>query len=163
MTAKILHSVRAVKIKPQISFATCKYLMQKSFTITALLLMFFTQQAFGQLNDDFSDGEFTSNPMWSGNDVKFTVFSNQLKLQAPALASTAYLATASKSINDASWEFLVKLSFNPSSTNYARVYLVSDQADLSGNVNGYFVLIGDTPDEVSLYRQEGNIRTKIID
>lgn len=116
-----------------------------------------------QFTDSFADNDFTNNPSWQGDNSKFVIDNLQLKLQAPAEASHAFLSTPSLSINNAQWQFSVKLEFNPSSTNYARVYLVSDQVDLSAPLNGYFVIIGDTPDEISLYKQAGTTITKIID
>ncbi len=57
----------------------------------------------------------------------------------------------------------VTLQFNPSSSNFARIYLVSDQADLSASLNGYYVLIGGLFDEVSLFKQTGTTSVKLID
>lgn len=59
----------------------------------------------------------------------------------------------------------VKLEFNPSSNNYMDIYLVSDNADLSGGVHGYFVRVGSTQDDVCLYKQSGDASTaeNIID
>ncbi|NCP46252.1 MAG: hypothetical protein GW818_07520, partial [Flavobacteriales bacterium] len=74
-----------------------------------------------------------------------------------------YAATPSGSINNAVWEFYVQFNFNPSSTNFAKVYLVSNQPDLKNALNGYFVKLGNTADEVSLYRQTGTTETMIID
>ncbi|MGE0587017.1 MAG: lamin tail domain-containing protein [Cyclobacteriaceae bacterium] len=116
-----------------------------------------------QIFENFTDGDFTTNPAWTGDESKFTIDNNRLRLQAPAVASTAYLGTPSAAINDALWEFKIDMDFNPSSSNFTRIYLVSDQSDLSGSLNGYFVVVGDAPDEVSLYRQSGNTKTKIID
>ena len=116
-----------------------------------------------QIADGFSDGDFTANPEWSGDNAVFTIDNFQLRLQAPAAAGTAYLSTTNSAINDGVWEFRVMLGFNPSSSNYARVYLVSDQAGLNGPLNGYFVMVGDTDDEVSLYRQAGTSLEKIVD
>ncbi len=144
----------------------CRVYILKTLTlkiIVAFLILLLSQQSFGQFTDDFADGDFTTNPSWVGNESLFIVSSNQLKLQAPAVASSAYLSTFSTAINDASWEFLVTLGFNPSSSNYIRVYLVSDSVNVSGSLNGYYVMIGNTADEISLYRQSGTTRTKIID
>ncbi len=138
-----------------------KSLAAKIFGVFFMLLI--TEHSFSQVADDFSDGDFTSNPSWIGTESKFLITSNQLKLQAPAEDDFAYLSTTSVAINNASWEFSVQLQFNPSSTNYARVYLVSDSANVSGSLNGYFVMLGNTADEISLYRQTGITRTKIID
>jgi len=113
--------------------------------------------------DDFTDNDFTLNPEWKGDNTKFIVTDFQLKLQAPAEASAAYLSTPSEAINNAVWEFKLKLEFNPSSSNLAKIYLVSDQANLTDALNGYFVLVGDTPDEISLYKQTGTVSTKILD
>lgn len=123
----------------------------------------FAIPSIAQFVDNFSDGDFTNDPVWSGEGTKFTIYNNQLRLQAPAVTDDAYLSTPSASINQAEWRFTLKLDFNPSSSNYSRIYLTSDQLDLKGSLNGYFVLVGDTPDEVSLYRQSGSSRTKIID
>jgi hypothetical protein len=116
-----------------------------------------------QLADDFSDGDFTSNPGWSGDASKFVVESNQLRLMAPAVSDVAYLSVPSTAINNASWEFFLHLDFDPSGFNYADIYLTSDNAVLTGSLTGYFVRIGNTTDEVSLYRQNGSAKTKIID
>ncbi len=117
-----------------------------------------------QFSDNFSDGNFTSNPTWIGETGKFLVSpEQQLRLFInPLTAGTAYLSTNSQSIENATWEFFVRLDFNPSSTNFARVYLVSNSSVLDGPLNGYFVLIGDTPDKISLFRQTGTTRTEII-
>jgi hypothetical protein len=135
----------------------------KTFTTLSILLVLCTQQAFAQVFDDFKDEEFLSNPAWSGNTSKFTVVANQLKLQAPAVNGNAYLSTVSTVVHNASWEFLVKFTFNPSSANYARVYLISDNVDISGTLSGYYVLIGDTQRDISLYRQSESGKIKIID
>lgn len=126
--------------------------------------LFVTFLTYAQFTDDFTDGDFTSAPAWSGEDTKFEVDGVfQLHLNAPAVTDEAYLSTQSGAIENATWEFYVELDFNPSSGNRAYVYLVSDQANLKNPLNGYFVMIGNTDDEVSLYRQDGASSTKIID
>ncbi len=128
-----------------------------------LLILVLSGNVCAQFSDNFSDGEFMSNPVWTGTTDKFVVDNNRLRLMAPAVADVAWLVTPSAAMNDAVWEFWVRLDFNPSSSNFVRVYLTSSQENLSGPLNGYFVMIGDTQDEVSLYRQTGSTRTKIID
>ncbi|MBA4055678.1 MAG: hypothetical protein C0490_13265, partial [Marivirga sp.] len=118
---------------------------------------------FAQMIDDFSDGDFTSNPAWSGTNEKFIVTSQALKLQAPASTDIAYLTTEPGSLAYGNWEFLVGLDFNPSGTNYARIYLSSDQPDLSGPLNGYFVSVGGSSDDITLWKQTGTDFTRIIE
>ncbi len=120
-------------------------------------------KGFAQFTDDFNDNDFTSNPTWIGDEAKFTIENQELRLLAPAVASSAYLTTGSNSINSAVWQFSLRLDFNPSSSNYARVYLVSDQSSLTNALDGYFVMVGNSSDEISLYRQSGFSITKIID
>jgi len=131
--------------------------------LSLILGLLLSHSALAQFSDDFSDDDFSGNPAWTGDNLKFTIDNFRLRLQAPTVTSTAYLSTPSQAINNADWEFTVRLEFNPSSSNYTRVYLVSNQANLSEPLNGYFVIIGDTPDEVSLYRQSGSSITKIVD
>jgi hypothetical protein len=129
-----------------------------------LLILLIPTAVFAQFSDNFTDGEFTSNPAWSGNTSKFVVSAGkELQLyENPQVEGTSYLSTPSEAIYDASWEFLVKMQFNPSSTNYCDVYLVSNNSDLSAATNGYFVRLGNTADEVSLYRKSVSSATMII-
>ena len=61
-------------------------------TLIFLLLLPFS--LFAQVTDDFSDGDFTQNPSWSGTADKFTINTNlQLQLDAEE-AGTAYLSTS---------------------------------------------------------------------
>lgn len=55
------------------------------------------------------------------------------------------------------------MEFNPSSTNFSRVYLTSSGSDLGNALDGYFVMVGSSTDDIALYRQSGSTRTKIID
>lgn len=123
----------------------------------------FLPTAFAQLNENFSDGDFTGNPVWQGDASNFLVEAGMLRLQAPEQAGQSYLATPSRALQNAAWEFVVRLAFNPSGQNYARIYLAADKQDLTGPLEGYYVLVGGTPDEISLYRQDLSSSVKIID
>lgn len=139
---------------------------RQSFTIRfflTILQLLIAQHALAQVSESFTDGDFVNAPEWSGNQTSFIVENGELRLNAAAVPGSAFLSTPSNAVQSASWECLVRLGFNPSSTNRAQVYLLSDAQDLSGPLNGYFVMIGDTPDEISLYRQSGTTKTKIID
>jgi len=136
----------------------------------AICLSFFLANiyslSFGQVADDFSDGSFLSQPTWIGDTSDFVVNEEkQLQLNAPAQPGLSQLTIESEVITDAEWSLYVKLAFNPSSNNYLDIYLVSDQMDLTKSLNGYFVRIGNSADEVSLYLQTGSKSSaqKIID
>ncbi len=109
------------------------------------------------VSDSFSDGNFTANPSWSGDSGVFEIdTANQLRL-IDTVAGESFLNTASGIASQAVWEFYIRLEFNPSTSNFARVYLMSDQQNLGGALNGYFVRIGGSSnDRISLYKQTGN-------
>lgn len=119
--------------------------------------------SYSQLFDDFSDNEFSSNPKWSGNENDFIVEGEILRLNADAVTSSSYLATESVISLEAEWNFTIKLDFNPSSSNYAKVYIMADSENLDQDQNGYFVKIGGTPDEISLYKVVDGTETILID
>jgi len=130
------------------------------------LLLLSVKLTFGQLYDDFSDGNFTANPVWRGHMTLFNVNSaGQLKTSLSAVTQVIGLSTASALALNVKWEFFVQLNFDPSATNLTRIYLVSDEDDLTGPLNGYFVQIGESgaTDSYDLYRQTGSNVTKIID
>ena len=84
---------------------------------------------FAQISDDFSDGNFNQNPQWVGNQDKFIV-NDDLRLQLiDSDAGSAVLTTANNFATNCEWRLWVKLSFSPSSNNYARIYLTADNED----------------------------------
>ena len=119
-----------------------------------IALLFTGLQTFGQVTDDFLDGDFTTNPVWTPDNVlNWTVQSNQLRSSSVTASSSFFITTPSTKAVNAEWSFFVNLQFNTSGANYIDVYLTSEQANLSSITNnGYFVRIGGTPDEVSLYK-----------
>ena len=119
---------------------------------------------YAQFTDDFSDGDFTISPNWIGDIGNFEV-DTAFKLHLnDSVTNTSYLSTPSQAIINGNWEFDVQLDFAPSTSNYAKVYLTSDEQDLSLNLNGYFVKLGGESgmvDDVSLYVQNGISKIKI--
>lgn len=116
-----------------------------------------------QLSDNFSDGDITQKPSWDGDVSRFTVVAGMLRLQAPTQNGVAFLSSPSNAINDGSWEFLLQMDFNPSSSNYAKIYVTADQKVLTDPLNGYFIKAGGATDDISFYRVQGSVETRIID
>lgn len=128
-----------------------------------LLAVFLPYLLFSQVSDDFEDGNFTVNPEWTGNQELFKVNSSfQLQLNDTE-ANQAYLGTANSMIANTEWRCWIKLSFSPSGNNNARFYLVSDNQDLSGSLNGYFLQFGESgsDDAIELFRQDGTDPTSV--
>ena len=136
----------------------------KILILISICFLFYTK-GYGQFSDNFADGDLTSNPVWTGNTTDWAV-NNALQLQSnnSVTNSTFYLSTASAMATTAQWVFYCQMAFNPSSANYVDVYLTASAGDLTASsTTGYFVRIGNTDDEISLYRKEAGAVVKIID
>ncbi|HOW24138.1 MAG TPA: lamin tail domain-containing protein [Bacteroidales bacterium] len=128
--------------------------MKKIFLFIFLAVAFFAK---AQLADDFADGNFTADPSWSGDSERFRINADHQLQLFDSGSGTAMLATASYLFDSTEWQFHIRLGFSPSSNNFARIYLASDQADLTGMLNGFFLQFGEqgTSDAPELFRQEG--------
>jgi hypothetical protein len=131
-----------------------------------LIFLIFPLQIFAQLNENFSDGDFSVNPEWVGDTSSFKVDAAlQLQSQGAATTENIYLSTANSRLADTEWKFYVRLEFNPSTGNYAKFYLCADTSDLMGSLKGYYLKIGGVTgnlDAIDLYRQDGISSLKII-
>ncbi len=138
----------------------------KTTNLLLVMILFFIKPAKAQFTDNFNDGDFTNNPTWVGNVTDWIV-NSAFKLQSNNIVvnSNFYLSTANSLATIAQWEFYCQITFNPSSANYIDVYLTASAADISLNTTtGYFVRIGNTDDEISLYRKDPmGVAVKIID
>ena len=118
-----------------------------------------------QLNERFTDGNFTQNPKWRGQ-VSSWIVNNQFQLQSnDSIANNLfYLSTENTQALQTTWTFTCQLNFNTSGLNYVDVYLISTDSNLINARNtGYFVRLGNTNDEVALYRKDSLVVVKIID
>jgi len=115
-----------------------------------------------QVYDDFSDADLLHDPAWSGSLEHFKISYSSavpegqrpaLQLDAPG-AGISGLTTACEVAGDLQWQCWIKQSFNSSSGNFARFYLMSDSDDLSGPLNGYFIQTGGSDDSVIFCRQD---------
>ena len=128
-----------------------------------LLLLLLSGLTHAQLRDDFTDGNFTANPTWTGDAASFQVAAQRLQSNGPAVTGTfLQLSTPSQASIGTVWEFWANLRFATSSGNLADVWLMASQADLkSSNNSGYFVRLGGTDDDVSLFRKDST-RTAVV-
>lgn len=136
--------------------------LKKSLFVIALCAGIFSN---AQVSDNFSDGDFTNTPTWSGDNAQYNVNAGfQLQLNGTA-ADTSYLSTPSTAVANSEWNFWVRENFAPSDNNNMRIYLMSDIAMLTGLVNGYYVRLGENGsfDSVDLWEQSGSSHTRIID
>ena len=131
--------------------------------LTLLLAFLFPVFSYCQVVDNFTDGDFSNQPNWTGTTSNFMVNSAlQLQSKAPT-TSVSYLTTPSQAFENATWECAIKIAYTSSSSNYSSIYLASDSSNISSACNAYYVQVGGTNDEVSLFLQQGTKKTKIID
>lgn len=138
--------------------------MIKRFCITIMILYCVTGVK-AQFTENFSDGDLTGNPVWTGNLTDWNINPmQQLQSNNLVTSSTYYLSTSNALATSAQWDFFCQLGFNTSSTNYVDVYLTASASDLTqSNTTGYFVRIGSTDDDICLYRKDAGLAVKIID
>jgi hypothetical protein len=129
----------------------------------SIIIFFLTNICSGQtvISYDFNDGSLTG---WTGTTSQFIVnASHQLQL-VNTVASTSYLSTSfAPDQNDLEWNIYVKQSFAGSANNYGRIYLLSNQENLTTSLNGYFLQLGEagSNDAVELFRQTGTTLTSV--
>ena len=130
--------------------------------ITPFAFLFLFLHATAQVDEHFSDGDFTRSPAWTGTAENFIV-NNALQLQSAAEeASRSFLFTPSEAFDQAEWQCWVSIDYATSQYNYAAFYLASDHADGIDLCNAYYVRIGGADDAVSLFRQMGDEKEEII-
>jgi hypothetical protein len=137
--------------------------MRRILLSLSLFLIVITTSA--QLAENFADGNFTANPAWAGSSADFIVNAGlQLQSNNTTASSTFYLATENTLATTAQWELYIQLNFSTSSANYTDIFLTASAGDLTANTTtGYFVRIGNTSDEISLYRKDAGAAVKLID
>ncbi|MEP1034479.1 lamin tail domain-containing protein [Ekhidna sp.] len=151
--------------------------------ILCMISLVLSLSLIGQITDDFSDGDFTTNPAWSGTstfgtDDAFDIVEADNQLRSQDLNSgsgtrRSYLSTPNSldlSSSSAEWAFRMRIAFSQpgsastNSNNTSRVYLMSNSSDLNGDVNGYYVELrypDSDVNEVRLYRQDAGTSTEL--
>lgn len=125
--------------------------------------LIFPVLVFGQFSDDFSDGDFTTNPSWQGNTEKFMVNENHELQLADNQEGTAFLSVNQQRIDSTEWLFDAALQFSPSGNNNARIYLAANSANPDLITESVFLQLGESgsEDALTLYHQNGDEETMI--
>jgi hypothetical protein len=115
-----------------------------------------------QITDNFSDGNFNQNPVWTGDAGNFKISAaGELQLNATAAGQSALWVNGNMP-DSTIWEFDIRLAFDPSGSNLARVFLQLDQPD-PAIANGYFIEMGESgsADAIRFFRQDAGAKTLI--
>jgi hypothetical protein len=132
----------------------------------SVLLFSSVSTIFGQVNEEFTDGNFTSNPVWSGSSADFIVNATKELQSNLAISSTSYLSTPHGLTNfvGKEWHYKVKQTFAGSASNFGKVYLTATNADLSTNPDGIFLQFGEalSTDAIRLFKRVGGVNTQML-
>ena len=139
--------------------------MRKSITTLSALLICTAAIFCQDINDDFSDGDFSDNPAWTGDTEDFIINDDfELQLMADGGGeSVLYLNAATA--DSTQWEFFIRQEFSPSSSNFARVIMRADNPNIGSDYNGYFLKIGGESgdsDAIEFYRKDGNSEALLL-
>lgn len=133
--------------------------------IILFFLWLISVNVYSQIVDDFSDGDFSANPSWSGNTAEFVVNASQQLQLNNTIAGSSFLSLAHgiSNLQNHEWQFWVKQSFAPSSSNFGKVFLSADNSILTSVQNGYFLLFGEANavDAIRLFKIENGISTQL--
>lgn len=141
---------------------------RKSFytaVCTSLLGLLLSICSFGQVVDNFNDGDFTTNPTWTGSSTFIVNATQELQLNDVA-PGQSHLTTSFSSINLANkeWTFTIRQTFSGSDSNQSRFYLSASGGSPwvytgagSAGVTGYFLKFGETgsADAIKFCRDNG--------
>jgi len=135
--------------------------------IFILWLNFVLISAAAQVTDNFSDGNFTENPQWTGDDSLFAInANNQLQSKGtPGTSKDIQLTLPNGLLLNTEFSIYARFNLNPSSSNFCRFYLGSDSLNIKGNINGYYLQFGGhtgNTDSVVLFKQSGTNRVAIL-
>ena len=136
-----------------------RYFLWTVFILTHSILL-------AQISDDFSDGDFSTNPTWGGITADYTVNGSfEVQLNS-SVASTSYLSTPHglSTLDTKEWRIWTRQSFSPSSGNFGRIYLTASNADLSTAPDGFYLQLGEagSNDAVRLFKSDGGLDTELI-
>lgn len=132
-----------------------------------------------QLNESFSDGNFTTGQVWNGSSGDWQIIatsdvaasapgSNTLRLSAPSGGSPSYLSTQIPGTwaTAQAWGFFVGRRGQPyTNSNHTLIWLWASEGELtSPTIDGYRIRLGDDggDDELVLQRVDNGVVTNIL-
>ncbi len=128
-----------------------------------LLFSLSSQTAFAQtIEEDFSFNTFSSS-IWKGDTLSWKTTGAGIQSTNNIVNASFVITTPIQNLPQMEWFAELELRFSTSSANYVDWWLNASENDIS-KANGYFVRIGGTDDEISLfYKNPQGTITKVID
>ena len=127
----------------------------KMLWLATYLILIIPHRCYSQVYDDFSDGDFSSNPTWYGSTELFKINSdNQLQLNAESAGNAElYCDETVADFGNMEWQFWLREAFAPSTKNFIDIYLCDK----------YFVRFGEagSNDAVELWRVDATSNVSV--
>lgn len=137
--------------------------MKHILSIVVILTQCFV---FGQINDNFTDGDVTNNPSWGGTPSDYIVNGSGQAQLNNVQADTSYLSTTHglSTLDGKEWRLWTRQSFAPSGGNYAKIFLTAASADLTTLPDGFYLQLGESgsTDAVHLIKRSGGTDFTLI-
>ena len=119
-----------------------------------------------QFQDNFSDGDFSNNPTWSGDVSDFIVNASERLQLNSSVPQDSYLSSSHglSQLTDREWRFTIEYDFSPSGSNGGETYLTALNPDLSTSPDGIYFRIGETGsnDPIRLIERNGGVEATIL-
>jgi hypothetical protein len=117
--------------------------------------------ASAQIMEDFNDGDWSNGVSWIASSTDWAIENGTLRSVNATDQADFQCYLPSSRVKNTQWMLWLNLKFNTSSANYSDLFLAADTAPAQA-MNGYYVRIGNTKDEVSLYRLQNGVSTELI-
>ena len=129
------------------------------------VLLIFTLKNTASAQTSFNENFSGTLAQWQGGVASYAVTAGEAALTTTG-SGVAYMSAVAPVRDSVSWSVYFRQNLGatgPSSSNYTRIVLQSDVADVSGAFNGYYLQIGETGnDTIRLYRKNGAVSTKLL-
>jgi len=132
--------------------------MRCLFAITVIFALAISSNC--QVNDNFSDGDYSNGPEWIDTASNFIVNDN-LTLQLNASeAGESFIYTLTSLEDSIRWKSYCLMDFAPSGSNLSRIYLAADNLNTDEGNSLYFE-VGESgsEDALNLYEQNNDLTT----
>ncbi len=133
--------------------------LTNTLRIITLIFVLLPTWGYSQTEDNFSDGNFISNPTWVGDTALFIINdAQQLQLNDSDGGNAQLQLPCTFMAENIEWRLFVQFNFSPSNSNFGKIYLITPSPISNHNGNGFYLQIGESlsNDAIELFYQNGN-------
>lgn len=130
--------------------------------LLSIVACLISELAHPQINEDFSDGNLSTNPLWFGDTLKFRIYNGILYSNSGTVNDNFYISTPIDSIYP-EFYFHILLPFKTSSANYCEFYLNATDQNLTAADSALILRIGGKDDDIKLIFRAKATETVLLD